>query len=71
MRKRRWNNMFGMGHFCSKFLKHFHCMPEMMGKEDFPELKKNCLELYKKFLEAQIKHIDKKLEMVAEEKTEG
>ncbi len=57
-----------MEHFIPKFFKHFHCMPEMMGKEEFPEQKKEFLELYKKFLETQIRHIDKKLEMVAEEK---
>jgi len=28
-------------------------MPEIMGKDDFPELKKEFLELYKKLLEAQ------------------
>jgi len=66
--------MFGMEHLFPKFLKHFHCMPEIMGKEDFPELKKDFLELYKKLLEAQIKHIDRKLEKieeVAEEKNEA
>lgn len=45
-------------------------MPEMMGHEEFPELKKEMLELYKKFLETQIKHIDKQLEKAAEEKKE-
>jgi hypothetical protein len=32
-------------------------MPEMMEHEEIPELKKEMLELYKKFLEAQLKHI--------------
>ncbi len=64
-----------MEHLFPKFLKHFHCMPEIMGKEDFPELKKDFLELYRKLLEAQIKHIDRKLEKIevvtADEKNEA
>lgn len=59
-----------MGHFFPKFLKHFHCMPEMMKHEDFPEMKKEMLELYKQFLEIQLKHVDKKLEKLSEETNE-
>jgi hypothetical protein len=62
--------MFGIiGHILPHFVKHFHCMPEMMGHEEFPEIKKEMLELYKKFLEMQIKHIDNQLK-TAEEKDE-
>ncbi|MFX1521246.1 MAG: hypothetical protein ACFFCD_15135 [Promethearchaeota archaeon] len=62
--------MFWIEHLLPKFFKHLHFMPEMMGHEEFPELKKEMLELYKKFLETQIKHIDKQLEKAAEEKKE-
>ena len=51
-----------------------HCRVIITSEVDIPELKKDFLELYKKLLEAQIKHIDRKLakiDEVAEEKNEA